>query len=397
MMSMRRRTLKVATYVTLLALASCGDRGTQEERSAVPAQRPGPAAVPEFNVGHVGHDHQLALYVAALEGDALEPRCGAYLKEIKRKEVYDLMEGGTNHARLHLIKVGGGSRMPAAMERGEIDIGLGGVAPVAFFVDKGNPFKIVFPLQTDGDMLVMRPDFPATDWNSFVDHVNSSDRALKIGYKAPVAVAKLIFAKGLDTEAIRVATAPGEEGGKIGLVNLQGEGNMVPSLLSGAVDGFVINQPHASTAVYKKAGKIVCDLSTLPPAGKWEQHPCCCVAATESVIAGHRGILKAFLKVLHAATELITSDQQLAIRDAAAWTKLPEEVERDSVPSVKYLNVPTAKWKSGMETWAEMMADLGKFTGSLRDKSAREVADSICDLSIIEEILSESEAQDVSW
>ena len=67
------------------------------------------------------------------------------------------------------------------------------------------------------------------------------------------------------------------------------------------------------------------------------------------------------------------------------------------MPSVKYLNVPTAKWKSGMETWAEMMADLGKFTGSLRDKSAREVADSICDLSIIEEILSESEAQDVSW
>jgi len=389
-MGMRPGIVRLVPVVILLASASCGDRTGRDELSVHPPEKPSAIRVPQLRVGHVGHDHQLALYVAALEGRLLEPRCRAYLEKVKEKEVYDLIDGGAKLARLHLVKVGGGSRMPAAMERGEIVIGLGGVAPVIFFIDKGNRFKIVFPLQTDGDMLVMRTDFLAGDWSSFVSQVRSADTVLKIGYKAPLAVAKLIFERALGAEGIPIVTSSARSGGKIELVNLQDEANMVPSLLNGAVDGFVVNQPHASVAVYKKAGRIVCDLSTLPPHGKWERHPCCCVAATEQATAEHRDILKGFLKVLHAATDLIMSDQELAIKDAAAWTKLPEEVERDSVPSVKYMNVPTAKWKAGMETWAEMMTELGRFTGDLKGKSPREVAEFVCDLSIIEEIVSGS-------
>ena len=133
-----------------------------------PSQPTGGAAAPPvtLTVGHVGHDHHLALYVAAL--DRFRKDYGLGLREVKAREVYDLVESGQAVARLRLVKVGGGSRMPAAMSRGEIEIGLGGTLPVAKFADGGQPFKIICPLQADGDMLVMQANSPVTDWASFV-------------------------------------------------------------------------------------------------------------------------------------------------------------------------------------------------------------------------------------
>ena len=95
------------------------------------------AKIPVLKVGHVGHDHQIALFIAALEGEKYK-KYGIWMKMKKYKEVYDLMKGDKAIAELHLLKVGGGSMMPAAMERGEIQVGFGGVAAVAFFRDKGN-------------------------------------------------------------------------------------------------------------------------------------------------------------------------------------------------------------------------------------------------------------------
>ena len=377
---MKTHLLAVLCSVVFL-ISGCGDEASGPERQVA-------QVVPDLRVGHVGHDHQLALYVAALaEADMLESRCGAHLRQVKEREVYDLVTGAQPVARLHFVKVGGGSRMPAAMERGEIDIGLGGVAPVVFFVDNGNDFKIVFPLQTDGDMLVVRSDFPAEDWESFVNHVKANDSVVKIGYKAPVAVAKLIFERALKAEGISIAREPGGSGGTIELVNLQGGPNMVPSLANGAVDGFVMNQPQVSVAVHKGVGKVLCDLSTLPPEGKWNRHPCCCVACPQKVIDDHREILKIFLKVLHASTDIINAHQDLASRYAAEWTKLPEEVERSSVPTVNYMNVATPAWIAGMETWAEMMTEIEKFTGTLKGKTPEEIVQLSCDLSLLEETL----------
>ncbi len=392
---MSNRVLSLFVCLSLVFCLSCGDEagrevvsGSQPTQVSSVEQTEG-VAIPELNVGHVGHDHQLALYVAALEGKLVEIRGGAYLSMVKKNEVYDLIDHGKTVARLHLIKVGGGSNMPAAMERGEIDIGLGGVAAVCFFIDKGNDFKIIFPLQTDGDMLVMKPDFSAADWTSFVQQVKSNDAVVKIGYKAPVAVAKLIFERALKAEKIPITYKPDEPGGKVELVNLQGEANMVPSLLNGAVDGFVINQPHASSAVHKGAGKIVCDLSTLPPEGKWEQHPCCCVAVPQLILSNHRNAVKSFLKVLYGATDIINDHPDMAVHDAAAWTKFPKEVEQDSVATVNYIHAPSARWVNGMKTWAEIMNEIGKFSGELKEKTPDEIVETVCDLSIILEILQE--------
>jgi hypothetical protein len=61
-----------------------------ENRGAVKAAKP-----VVLTVGHVGHDHQLALYVAALDCEALRRKFGVVLKGVKAGEIYDLMEAMT--------------------------------------------------------------------------------------------------------------------------------------------------------------------------------------------------------------------------------------------------------------------------------------------------------------
>jgi len=380
-----------ALAVTALAVAGCG--GEQAGEDDKPAGEDG-KAIATLHVGHVGHDHQIALYVAALAGESFVKQYGVGLKPVKDREVYDLIEGGRTLARLRLVKVGGGSRMPAAMSRGEIDIGLGGVPAVAKLAESGKSrgVKIICPLQTDGDMLVVKDALPIADWAGFVAAAKGTDKPLVIGYKAPVAVAKLIFERALKAEGVPYGYTEGE-GAKVILHNMKGGKNAVPLLASGVIDGFVMNQPAVSLVVHKKLGHVVAELRDLPPAGKWREHPCCCVCATGETLANHAEAVKALLKVIHLGTAEILADRPRAAKLAAEWTKVPEAVELDSVPSITYGSMPTPAWRAGMETWATMMQDVGAFTGRYADIAPSEMVADVCDLSLCEQAARELRAK----
>jgi sulfonate transport system substrate-binding protein len=344
---------------------------------------PAPAggdALPIITIGHVGHDHQIALYVAALEGEKLAAKYGVWLRLVKDREVYDLIDGGKPVARLKLVKVGGGAKMPAAMSRGEIDIGLGSVPAVAKFADDGAPFKIIAPLQTDGDMLVMNFGSPIGDWAAFVAVAKTPGNVpIKIGYKAPVAVAKMIFERAMMAEGITY----GYEGAadeQVTLVNMRGGKSAIPLLSQGNIDGFVMNQPVVSISVHKKVGKVIAELRDLPPVGKWSDHPCCCICATTDTLAENPQIVKAFLKLIHAATRLIGEDQKLAIDHASDWTKVARKIEQQSIPSIRYISVPDKQWLAGLETWVEMMHDIKAFTGKYAGMKPDEVVADLCDM-----------------
>jgi len=371
------KTTTIALLVLAALLAACGDSPPDA-----------PKELPRLTIGHVGHDHQIALYVAALKPELLKERCGVWLREKKAREVYDLMDGDEAVAELHLVKVGGGSNMPAAMERGEIDIGLGGIPAVVFFVDKGAPFKILSPLNVDGDMLLVRPDFPADDWVGFVRAVRESKTPVRIGYKAPVAVAKLVFMGALDHEKVPYSEAAPPEGG-VELVNLREGKYIVPALESKSVDGAVINEPFGSIAESRKVGKIISLLGDLPPDGKWKNHPCCCICATQDAIDGNREVLKTLLAMLYNTTEFIHEDPIAAGRLAARWTKKPEAVELKSVPNIVYLMEPGDGYRKGLETWFGIMAEVGKFQGVLKGRSFDEVFAAAHDLTLINEVIEE--------
>ncbi|MBN1420162.1 MAG: ABC transporter substrate-binding protein [Planctomycetes bacterium] len=365
------RWIPVAAGLVLCGIGPSGCRGDRTVSREPPVLR----------IGHVGHDHQLALYVAALEGRRFLDGCGVFLRQVREGDVYDLVGGERVLARLLLIKVGGGSGMPAAMGRGEIDIGLGSVVAVAKLCDEGQHFRIIAPLQTDGDMLVVHRDSPIADWPSFVSAAKAAERPLRIGYKAPIATAKMIFELALAAEGIAFGpeVSPAV---KVAMVNFGSETSPLPLLESRAIDGFVMNQPGPAIAVHKGLGRVVADLRDLPPEGKWADHPCCCVAALESTLRTRAEIIEAFLRLIIHATDRINEDRELAIDSAVRWIRNERDIEEVSVPTVRYVARPTDTWLAGMETWAEMMQDVGLFAGRFSSRTPAEIVRELCSLDL---------------
>jgi len=376
---MKKMTIIALFPLAIAALLAAGC-GKSEKKGG-----PGAVPIPTLTIGHVGHDHHIALGVAALEPGLVEKKCGFRLVEEKPREVYRLMEGDVPLARLLVKKVGGGSRMPTAMSQGKINIGLGGIPAVIFSIDRGNPARILCPLNVDGDMLLVRPDFPAKNWKDFIAAVKNWKGTVKIGYKAPVAVAKLIFMKACEASGIVCAPAGSGKPGQVELVNLQGAGNTIPSLESGSIDGAVINEPYGSMAFHAGAARIVSLLADLPPKGMWRSHPCCCLCATEKVIAEHPRVVRALVGMIAAATDIINGNKKKAAEIAAEWTKNPLEVESMSVPNIVYTTSPGEAYRKGLFRWFDMMRDLGKFKGTLEGLTDEEAFARVHDLSFVKE------------
>jgi len=297
-----------------------------------------------------------------LHSETRKETWGTHLRELRPREVYDLYEGDTRLARLILVQTEGGGAMPATMVRGDIDVGLGGTAAIARFADNGHPIRIVAPLQADGDQLVMRKGSEITDWESFVQAARTAERPIRIGYKEPMAVAKLVFERGMQAENI----AYGYEmrpGLGVTLVNFASEASPLPLLASGALDGVVMNQPGTAMAVHRGAAQVVAELRDLPPEGKWHNHPCCVLGATQATIDNHPEALKGLIRVLMLASQLINDDLDVAVETSVRWIRNPNEVASMSIPTSSHIVGPDPVWMQGMKNWLQMARDVEFFKG----------------------------------
>ena len=344
--------------------------------------------VPVLKVGFVGHDHQTALYVAALEQERTRADANVYMKEIEAKKHYELMKGNKKLADIELYLSGGGSMMPTLMSQGHFEMGFGGVAAVAFFTDKGSPMKIIAPLHTKGDMLVLKPENPVNSWEAFVDWAKKTKKPIRIGFKNPVAVAKLIFERALDEVDLSYTSDQSDRSRDILMVHMKGEKNLVPGLQNDIIDGYVSNNPWCAIAEDKGVGKCVADLNSLPP-GIWRDHPCCCIGATDQAMEDKREVIKEFLKLIILSTNYMNEDPAVTIRDASQWIGTSYEVEEKSIPTSGYGTNPTDYWKKTMYVWVDEMNHLGKLAGKLKDIEHEEIDELLFDFSLLNQAAGE--------
>ena len=321
----RIKNLPAFLFLILITISTFLPTNTQAENN-----------VPTLKIGHVGHDHHTALYVAALNSKLFEKDYNLFLKEIREKQLYELYDNGKLLCELELFKAGGGSKMPTAMAQGTFDVGLGGLAAVAFSVDKGTPMKIISPLHSKGDMLVVGNNIEPTNWNEFVDLLKNRKEPLKVGFKAPKAIALLIFESALKHEGISYTYNPAELTSQVLLINQKGAKNLNPSLANQIIDAYVANNPFCAITEEKGTGQIIADLNDLPP-GLWKDHPCCIIASTEDVIEKKRDILVKFLELMVIATDYINNDPMIAIESASKWIGTSIAVEEKIYSFVRIL------------------------------------------------------------
>jgi NitT/TauT family transport system substrate-binding protein len=343
----------------------------------------GPSAPLSLKVGHVGHDHHTALFVALDNASEFAKQSGIDVKVVEDRKFYGLLDQGKKVADLEILKVGGASKMPTALAQDVIEVGFGGVAPVLASADSGAPVKLIAPLHYKGDMFVVRPDLPAKTWKEFVAMAKATDKPIRIGYKNPVAVAKLVFEEALKHEGITFGGDPAQTDLQVQMINVKGGDKLNVSLGSGLVEGYAGNNPFPAIAVENNIGRIVCDLEDLPP-GTFRDHPCCCIAANTKALEGKSEAIVDLLVLLIQGTEMINSDPDKAVAAAVRWIGTSESVERMSIPTSGYSMEPSERWHQTMGQWIEAMNGLGIFKDKLKGLDATDAPRVAYDLSLLE-------------
>ncbi len=350
------------------------------------------AKLPVVRVGHVGHDHHSALYVAALAGEKFQKEYGIWLKELRPKELYELRDGKKAVAEIELYKAGGGAEMPTMMSQGAFDVGFGGVAAIEFFVDKGSPMKIIAPLHAKGDMLVVKNGVEVNSWRDFIDWVKREPTQIRVGFKNPVAVAELIFKRALQEEGISFTSDVADTKAEILMVNMKDEANLNAGIQSNQIDAYVSNNPWCAVAESKGIGRCVAELHDLPP-GMFKDHPCCAIAANTAAVAKLGPQIQKFLELMAVATHYINTNREQAANYVAQWIGTTPQVEMVSMATSGYSMEPDAAFRDGMWTWYQEMVGLGKITNALKDKTRPEFEAMSYDFSLLEPALAGARAR----
>jgi len=165
-----------------------------------------PSETSTLRVAHLPSDHHAALSVAATYPELFKKKYGLYLEEVEPKKRYILYSQGKKVADVELILVQeGGAKIMTLMAQKQIDIGLNGVPPAVFSIDKGTRGKIVCALNSEGSAVVVRKDIPANNWEEFVNWIkeqHKKGKVVKIGYPLPVSIQYVMLKSALEAEGI---------------------------------------------------------------------------------------------------------------------------------------------------------------------------------------------------
>ena len=367
--------LFLTLFLMLLCLSGCKQKETESENQTAPVI---------ITVGHVGHDHHTALYVALDNAEYFAEESGINVKVIEEFKFYELYDKERKVADIQIVKVGGGSKMPTALAQNVIDVGFGGVAPVLASVDSGTPVRLISPLHYKGDMFVVKHDYQAKTWEDFVEIARKTEKPIRIGYKDPVAVAKIVLEEALKHEGITFGGDLSEQNLQVQMINVQGGGKLNVALSGDLVDGYVGNNPFPSIAVEKKIGRIICDLEDLPP-GTFRNHPCCCIASNTQTMQEKSEAIIDLLVLFLQATETINNDLDAAVVSAVHWIGTTETVEKMSIPTSGYSMEPSEQWYQTMAQWVQAMHGLEIFRDKIQGLEPGQVAEAAYDFSLLEQ------------
>ncbi len=349
--------------------------------------------VPTLKVAYLPTDHHSSLFVAAKEGDLFKEKYGVYLKEVEAKKKYELYENDKKVADVELVQVvEGGAKIMTLIAQGQIDIGLNGVPPTVFSIDQGNKAKIISALQGEGSAVVIRNDIPAETWPEFVKWIKeqySNGKQVKIGHPLPVSIQYVMIKKALEAEGITYTENSKDKSAMVLLVNCKGQKSMPQMLSQKELDAVIAWEPMPEVLKTKGIGKPIVYSKDLPPAGMWEDHPCCVVVASENALESKEAAVKSLLKLMVLSTKEINENNELAIKASSEWLGTDKEVEEYSIPNIKFYTNPEPL-KKGTHVFVNVMNAQKSTTGQLKGvEDPNKIDEILFNFSIYDQIVKE--------
>jgi NitT/TauT family transport system substrate-binding protein len=106
---------------------------------------------------------------------------------------------------------------------------------------------------------------------------------------------------------------------------------MINSLQTGQIDGFIAWQPYPAKSITSDAGYILADSGDI-----WPSHPCCVLVVDTKFLQSNPEIVLAVVKAHVKATALIKEKTDKAVKIAEKYTGMDLETINKAVKSVRY-------------------------------------------------------------
>lgn len=361
---------KFAVAMILLLFAACPSLAAEKK-------------APVIRMAYGMTTHQQGFTIALQKAEAFK-EFGVYFKPVVEKEKYDLFRGGERIARFELIVTKSGAEAASLFAQNHLDLTTNSFPAMLSAIDSGTPIKVLAPIQADGIAMVGRVDSPVTDWNSLMTFIKEAKAPVKLGYHSPTSAPKILVEVALFEAGLRLtgdANMTKKEADVL-LVDLKAVANFNTALTSGQVDFWVAPAPTPQVAILKKQGKMILDLKTLPPAGKWENFPCCVTAARIDVVERHPDILRAYMELLTKSNEWCNTHKAEADELSAVWFGVPAEATRMS--EMTFSTNPSREWFRNASLYPEMLNKMGQFKNRLKGKTLEDSRDLVFDFRFVE-------------
>jgi NitT/TauT family transport system substrate-binding protein len=172
--------------------------------------------------------------------------------------------------------------------------------------------------------------------------------------------------------------------GDVEILYTKGTGPMPTLLATKQIDGYIAWQPFVEVAPVAHIGKVITYSGELPPAGRWENHPCCVLAARTDLMGRNPALVNDLGAATILATQYIAENPSESAEIVADWlagkgnftygnvTVSSVDVLNRAFPTVKFVNEPTEEWMNGQVEFIYALRELKALTGSLANTSDTE-------------------------
>jgi hypothetical protein len=113
------------------------------------------------------------------------------------------------------------------------------------------------------------------------------------------------------------------------------------------------------------------------------------VAASDRALREKRDVIRSFLKVIAAGSDIILNDKEKALAAEARWTRSAPEIGWRSISQVTYVSRAGEAWLAAVDVWLDMLASSQAFQKNLKDKSPMAIRSIAFDLAPLNEALAE--------
>ena len=315
-------------------------------------------AVPSLTVAYHRDDHAAPLFDACLYPKDFRARYGLYLKEVKPREIYTLVDGKRSTLSLRLVPFDSDSAVVAALRLDSARVGILASEDVLNAVmATGLNVRIIAPLQQGGDLLVVNPSVPAADWKEFIAWVNAQNRPTTIGYLGQYSMAALGLTQALEYEKVNYSgTVPGRdlspkpESAKVKLVRADDRAALASDLSSGTFDAAVLPEPAATWVSMLRGCRTVGRTDILPP-GRFEDRPGAVITATGRAIVKQGEDLSRFLELMAVATHYANNRTQNTLAAVSKWLGTSPALESIAMRDIGFSSRPDASFTNGIWSW----------------------------------------------